>query len=522
MLANTRTAVLVLAGLLGCEPFSEGLLLGQARQEFFYFPLVASGRSGDIAFRTELLVANPDGDATIRLDAYDRSGRPWGFEFAQGSFFIHEAFLRRGQVFEGSGNPPEELGAGYVVVTVRASSDASGLSPSGIAVLSRYDGEPGSLTTQVGVPAPQLVSEFTVLLDSRGAQDTGLAIVNPWSSSATAHLHVTVWDNDFEQIVATADLTLPLGSAMSRFIWEMFEDGSNPDLVAQLQEMRGVVTVVSDQRVAALTLRQTDDPAIGFPEEVPVLTVFPVMPGRGDSAEVAPVPEADRLSVQLAGRHYDVFHSEGDAVDLDRQDAFFDWLTLQFGFSAPGRIQFFKYRDRQHMKRMTGLELTGFAPGYSLNLHSVKPLDTHETVHLFTDSALGVAIPFLIEGLAVAYSIDDPLSPAPRPVWGDRHIHEVARQIVLGNDLPSLDSMLDAFGWLGLTSNGNSYPAYPVAGSFVRFLIDEHQMADLVQFFRESWVLDPVTETEAKFAAAFGVSLSDEWSRWQDFVRTFP
>jgi hypothetical protein len=53
--------------------------------------------------------------------------------------------------------------------------------------------------------------------------------------------------------------------------------------VAQLQETQAVVTVGSDVPVAALTLRQNDDAAIAYPDEVPILTAFPVIPGRADA-----------------------------------------------------------------------------------------------------------------------------------------------------------------------------------------------------------------------------------------------
>ena len=42
------------------------------------------------------------------------------------------------------------------------------------------------------------------------------------------------------------------------------------------------MTVESDAPVAAVTLRQNDDPAVSFPQEVPTLATFPVVPGRAD------------------------------------------------------------------------------------------------------------------------------------------------------------------------------------------------------------------------------------------------
>jgi hypothetical protein len=39
------------------------------------------------------------------------------------------------------------------------------------------------------------------------------------------------------------------------------------------------LTVESTEPLSALTVRQHDNPALGFPEDVYLLTLFPVMPG---------------------------------------------------------------------------------------------------------------------------------------------------------------------------------------------------------------------------------------------------
>jgi hypothetical protein len=43
--------------------------------------------------------------------------------------------------------------------------------------------------------------------------------------------------------------------------------------------MEGILVVESDQPLAAVTVRQNDDPVREFPFEVPILTTFPVIPG---------------------------------------------------------------------------------------------------------------------------------------------------------------------------------------------------------------------------------------------------
>ena len=55
------------------------------------------------------------------------------------------------------------------------------------------------------------------------------------------------------------------------FIWELFRDFAqvSNDVLDQLRETEGVVTVAMDRPGTAVTLRQNDDGAVDFPDEVP-------------------------------------------------------------------------------------------------------------------------------------------------------------------------------------------------------------------------------------------------------------
>jgi hypothetical protein len=52
--------------------------------------------------------------------------------------------------------------------------------------------------------------------------------------------------------------------------------------VSIAQQMEGILVVESDQPLVAVTVRQNDDPLKEFPNEVPILTTFPVIPGAPD------------------------------------------------------------------------------------------------------------------------------------------------------------------------------------------------------------------------------------------------
>jgi hypothetical protein len=139
---------------------------------------------------------------------------------------------------------------------------------------------------EAGVPASTPLNEFSIFVDSLGVRDTGFALVYPGQETGSsaaeeikAHVKLRLYDKEFNSIGETVFGPLSPGSHVARFVHEMFDD---PSVKAQAQEMEGILTVESDQPLVAVTVRQTDDPAKEFPQEVPILTTFPVMPGSLD------------------------------------------------------------------------------------------------------------------------------------------------------------------------------------------------------------------------------------------------
>ena len=69
---------------------------------------------------------------------------------------------------------------------------------------------------------------------------------------------------------------------MARFVHEMFDD---PEVKAQAQDLEGILAIESDHPLVAVTVRQNDDPAKEFPQEVPILTTFPVITAAPEIAD---------------------------------------------------------------------------------------------------------------------------------------------------------------------------------------------------------------------------------------------
>jgi hypothetical protein len=91
-----------------------------------------------------------------------------------------------------------------------------------------------------------------------------------------ANVTIRLYDKEHNLIARrTLDPLVP-GCQLSGFVHEMFDD---PAVKAQARNMEGILVVKSDQPLFAVTVRQNDDPQKGFPQEVPFLTAFPVIPG---------------------------------------------------------------------------------------------------------------------------------------------------------------------------------------------------------------------------------------------------
>jgi hypothetical protein len=153
----------------------------------------------------------------------------------------------------------------------------------GVAVFRRTDPTTGIGFYEAGVPVTQTLSEFTIFVDSLQNRDTGLAVVYPGSnesaspaaeSDATLTLHL--YDKQFRKIAERTLDPLSQGSHFARFVHELFEE---TEIKSKAQEMEGVLVVSSDQPIVAVTLRLNDTPGVEYPDEVPMLTTFPVISG---------------------------------------------------------------------------------------------------------------------------------------------------------------------------------------------------------------------------------------------------
>ena len=316
-------------------------------QNVFYLAQIGDGAAASIIFKSSLIFVNTSAPTMITVEFFTGAGAPMTLTLSHTDPSLGN--LGTGSTFQiplgrGGSVSVETPGTGLLQVGYARVTTES-LAVGGTGVFTRIHAPTGTILYEAGVPASTTLSGFSIFLDSLGARDTGLAIVNTGAAGGSAPmgsgpdtLTVTLYDKAFTQ-VATTDLPLsrengaqqPAQEAspvkIAQFIWEFFK--GDPSVEAQAREMEGIVTV-SGANLAAVTLRTNDDPSLSFPDEVPTLTAFPVVPGLADqgtsSGSFSLLPGGDVLVTlelspqepQVIGAIYRLYEGETLVEELVR------------------------------------------------------------------------------------------------------------------------------------------------------------------------------------------------------------
>ncbi|HSR53046.1 MAG TPA: CRTAC1 family protein [Acidobacteriota bacterium] len=251
-----------------------------------YIPHLGDGTVLGIGFNTTLLLTNVGEDTLARIEFFETGGAgPLVVDlgdFGSGSSFDIPLAQGSTVVLETAAAGPLQVGFARIF---------GGPGVNGVAVFTRseLETEPSQQlpVTEAGFLVATPLQSFSLILDSIGVRDTGLAIVHPPleddSPGPSANVTLKLYSQSFELLGEHTLDPLPPGTHVARFISEFFQE--QPEVAAMAAEMRGLVTVESDRPLVAVTLRQTDDPQLPFPMEVPILTGFPVIPGTPESPD---------------------------------------------------------------------------------------------------------------------------------------------------------------------------------------------------------------------------------------------
>lgn len=266
-----------------------------------YFPQIADGTQEGFSFSTGIELVNAGSEAEIHIRCFDGNGVPLQLDWS-GADFENPAdgslVLERGEILTLSTPGQGPLKAGYAVLEAPERVF-------GTVVFRGMQALDGKVLFEAGVPAVYPQREMSILVDSMGHQDSGIALVAGGTEAgadpaAKADLKLLLRGASGE-LLGEERLELDAGKKLAKFVTELFSEDELLRLL--VEEMRGSLSIVSDGLpLAAVTLRQNRLVQSGGTSS-PLLTAFPVSPSAVQSESVekervlvfAPHPDDEAL-----------------------------------------------------------------------------------------------------------------------------------------------------------------------------------------------------------------------------------
>jgi hypothetical protein len=213
--------------------------------------------------------------------------------------------------------------------------------------------------------------------------------------------------------------------------------------------------------------------------------------------------------------HYIYHYTPGDSVNPIYQEAFYNWDSAQLSVNLEEKIQYYKFTDANQKQQLTGVGGNAYSDTSTNSVFTIWPTDNHETTHLLT-ATIGMPTPFINEGMAVANQTD-PLDKIYTPNWNGNSPHYWAKQYLQAGQLPALSSLLDESAFEAFDPN----MSYPIAGSFIRYLIDTYGMAAVLKLFPGASYSDSPSTTMSRFQEVFGKSFTSAEQDWHAFLMQY-
>jgi len=231
------------------------------------------------------------------------------------------------------------------------------------------------------------------------------------------------------------------------------------------------------------------------------------------------ISESDKLTVSFSSKHFAYFKSKSDPdiIDTAWQENYYVWIVEQLNINVPEKIQYYKYRDQAHKLLLTGIAGNGFAEIGTYKFHTIWNVDNHECVHTIVTQIIGHPPALFNEGIAVAHQADYFQYPYFVPGWNGQDFNKLAKEFKQNGNMPSLDKLLGTVTFWDFSSN----ITYPVAGSFVRFLIDQYGIIKMKSFISISGFYDTKDKIHNDFYNTYGKTIENAWDEWDDFISNY-
>lgn len=214
-------------------------------------------------------------------------------------------------------------------------------------------------------------------------------------------------------------------------------------------------------------------------------------------------------------QHYDFFYLPDSLAEkeideiIEKQETEYGRILDFLGVENNRRIKYFLYPSKEIKNQLTGDEGNGHADREKFEIHAVynddiKCIGAHEDTHLLS-TPLGLPPQLLREGLAEYMS----------EKWHDKTHDEWAVIYMNENKVPNLETLIDDEEWYEL----DDMPSYPIAGSFVGFLIKRYGKATLFELY-ENINRDMKTEINLRtFEKIMGKTLGHIETEWKNQLK---
>lgn len=219
------------------------------------FPQIVAGSSANY-YRSTIILMNTGYltvNGTIQFTRSDGTPMPVTINSGKSSVYSFSAPPVSTIFVEASVSGAIE--SGYALLTANHSLG-------GMAIISQFDGSTGLLQCEIGVTPAGSYSHFYLFAQTDGNYNTGIAVANPQSSSATVNFDLRL-TSDLSQVLHNGPLTLDAGAQRAQLV-------SGSDQLFPLFTGFGTLEVTSAIPIPAMALRLSPR----------TMTALPVVPEK--------------------------------------------------------------------------------------------------------------------------------------------------------------------------------------------------------------------------------------------------
>lgn len=216
----------------------------------------------------------------------------------------------------------------------------------------------------------------------------------------------------------------------------------------------------------------------------------------------APIPWIERQT-----KHINFYYLDENPMsdeEIKKECDYVENVLKTIKYKPKEKVSYYFYPSEEKFKEITGLKkVHERARWKSRELHTPKPFDDHEIIHLLLYD-LGFPPFGLAEGIVFYFKGD----------WEGRDIHMVAKDYLFQRKIPALYKTIDLDRF---RSVGTSITV-PAWSSFCKYLIDHYGMKKFMQLYRETNEVTEAGPFNAHFKSIYGKNFDVVDRAWRLYV----